>query len=112
MKSRHTTFWALTVVVTLACIQKAESQQIKMANGKAYQKEVYDRFFKDLMDSLNMPGLAVAILNDGQVVYDESYGIYELGTDCNIESNTYFEAASLSKPVFAFSLCFRQKKVF
>lgn len=48
-----------------------------------------------------VPGLAVAIVHDGDVVYSEGFGVKEVGTGDVVEANTVFQIASVSKSLSA-----------
>ena len=54
------------------------------------------------MDSLNIPGLSIAVINDGKVVYHQTFGFANLEKKLPVTKKTIFEGASLSKSVFAF----------
>jgi len=56
-----------------------------------------------LMDSAMIPGLALAIINDGKVIWSGGFGSRDSGSGRVSASRTVFEAASLSKPVIAYS---------
>ncbi|MEO0899693.1 MAG: serine hydrolase domain-containing protein [Bacteroidota bacterium] len=75
-----------------------------ISNAQEIQRseEQLDEFFSSLMDTLNMPGLSVAIINQSKIVYLKTMGVKEAGKAAPIDQETYFEAASLSKPVFAY----------
>ncbi|CAM4356525.1 serine hydrolase domain-containing protein [Gillisia limnaea] len=59
-------------------------------------------FLKSRMDSLNIPGLSIAVINDSKVVYHETFGFANLEKKIPITEKTIFEGASISKSVFAF----------
>lgn len=59
-------------------------------------------FIKSRMDSLNIPGLSIAVINDGKVVYHQTFGFANLEKKLPVTKKTIFEGASLSKSVFAF----------
>lgn len=61
-----------------------------------------DAFFESLIDSMNIPGMSVAIINDATVAYSNTFGVTIADTDQLVTSKTLFEAASLSKPLFAY----------
>ncbi len=55
-----------------------------------------------IMDREKVPGLQVAIIREGQVVAFESFGVMNAETKAPVTADTVFEAASLTKPVFAY----------
>ena len=54
------------------------------------------------MSKYDVPGLAIAIINEGEIVYSDTFGVTSLDSNERISKDAIFEAASLSKPVFAF----------
>ncbi|AOW91910.1 serine hydrolase [Rhodococcus sp. WMMA185] len=60
-----------------------------------------DELARELMDSSGLPGMAVAVVHDGQTVYAKGFGVREVGTDQKVDADTVFQLASLSKPVGA-----------
>lgn len=50
------------------------------------------------------PGLATAVLKNGEIVYSKNVGLANLEYDIPIETNTVFHAASLSKQFTAFTI--------
>lgn len=76
--------------------------QIKALNGKNIPPEAMDRFIQHEMDSLGIPGMSVAVINDGRIVYHRALGITSILTRTPVDDSSIFEAASLSKPLFAY----------
>lgn len=82
-------------------------------NGRPLQKELYkkqsqltanlNRTIPQLLDSANIPGFSLAVIADGKVIYSQAYGVKHAQTKAPLQLNTVFEAASLSKPVFAYA---------
>ncbi|MEV0945595.1 serine hydrolase [Rhodococcus sp. NPDC049939] len=60
-----------------------------------------DELANDLMGSSGVPGMAVAVVHDGQTVYANGFGVRAIGTDQAVNADTVFQLASLSKPVGA-----------
>lgn len=52
---------------------------------------------KERMDYYKVPGLSMAVIDKGQVSTTECFGILEAGTNKNVDINTIFSAASISK---------------
>ena len=55
-----------------------------------------------LMDSAGIPGMAMALLDDGEIAWSKGFGVRGAADDDPVDENTVFEAASLSKPVMAY----------
>ena len=54
------------------------------------------------MDTLNIPGLSIAVINDSKVVYHQTFGYANHEKKLPVTDKTIFERASLSKSIFAF----------
>ena len=63
-----------------------------------------DRFITQLMDSANVPGLSIAIIKNNRVHYSQGYGLTKADSTQRVTPATIFDAASLSKPVFAYAV--------
>jgi CubicO group peptidase (beta-lactamase class C family) len=63
-----------------------------------------DRFITQLMDSARIPGLSLVLIRGNNVVYSKAYGLTKVDSTQAVTPNTLFEAASLSKPVFAYAV--------
>jgi CubicO group peptidase (beta-lactamase class C family) len=48
-----------------------------------------------------VPGVSIAVINDGKIEWAKGYGLREAGTDSPVDVNTLFQAASISKSVSA-----------
>ena len=57
-----------------------------------------------LLDSAGIPGLSIAVVEGGSTVWTGSYGVRNTVDRRPVGPETVFEAASLSKPVFAYGL--------
>lgn len=55
----------------------------------------------DRMAALKVPGVSVAVVNDGAVEWAKGYGVAEAGSTAAVTPKTLFQAASISKPVAA-----------
>lgn len=77
---------------------------IKTPDGKTVKTTQLNHHIKKAMDSLNMPGLSIAIINDNKLAYHKTFGVKNLKTKEKVTPETIFEGASLSKPLFAYFL--------
>jgi CubicO group peptidase (beta-lactamase class C family) len=58
----------------------------------------------ELMRQSDVPGVAIAVLEHGRTAWLAGYGVKNVRTNAPVDENTVFEAASLSKPVFAYAV--------
>jgi CubicO group peptidase (beta-lactamase class C family) len=71
------------------------------------EKNTYDKvdaFIEAYIDFYEIPGVSLAIIEDGKIAYHNNYGVQNTYTQEPIDDNTIFEAASITKPVFAFAV--------
>ena len=58
----------------------------------------------DLMSQADIPGLSIAVLRNGHTAWLRNFGVKNTNTKEPVTDDTVFEAASLSKPVFAYAV--------
>ncbi len=75
---------------------------IRSFNGNLISKSKLDTFIKHQMDSLNMPGMSIAFINDNEIIYHSALGVKNIETQEKVDFNTMFDAGSTSKTVFSF----------
>jgi CubicO group peptidase (beta-lactamase class C family) len=63
------------------------------------EKDIPGRMKKE-----NVPGLSIAVIRGGKTTWVHGFGTKEAKTDQPVTGETVFEAASLSKPVFAYGV--------
>ena len=63
-----------------------------------------DAYVETLRRYYDIPGVAVAIVRDGQLAYHRTFGVTNNVTRAPVTDDTLFEAASITKPVFAFAV--------
>jgi CubicO group peptidase (beta-lactamase class C family) len=56
---------------------------------------------EDRIRSSRIPGVSVAVFNDGRIEWARGWGVADASTGQKVESDTRFQAASISKPVAA-----------
>lgn len=57
-----------------------------------------------VMKEAEVPGLAVALIEEGEPAWIHGFGVTNTSTGAPVSEDTVFEAASLSKPVFAYAV--------
>ncbi len=57
-----------------------------------------------LMEQAHVPGLSIALVRDAAIAWQHGFGLKRANTPEPVEPDTVFQAASLSKPVFAYAV--------
>lgn len=63
---------------------------------------LFEKKIKKIKEDYRAPGLAIAIIKNGEVVYTNTMGVKENGTDTPINDETIFQIASNSKLLLTF----------
>jgi len=50
----------------------------------------------------NVPGVSMAIIRDAKIAWRRAFGVTDATSNVQVNGDTMFEAASMSKPVFAY----------
>lgn len=58
----------------------------------------------NLLRQSDVPGMSIALIRNGKLVWNGAFGVSNADTKKPVDANTVFEAASLSKPVFAYAV--------
>ncbi len=53
------------------------------------------------MDELHVPGVSIAIIDDGKLAWARGYGLADLSDKTPVTTKTLFQAASITKPISA-----------
>jgi CubicO group peptidase (beta-lactamase class C family) len=92
----HITF-CLFVLTTFA---SAQTVKIGMSSKTAQHSQIIsdlDGLFERALAEYNVPGMAVAIVKDGEVLLSKGYGVRLSGSEKRVDDNTQFAIASNSK---------------
>ena len=85
----------LSVLLTIAVVSFSLVTNAQKSEKRNY-KELYN-YIQTAVDSFNMPGLAVGIIKNGEVVFLEGFGYRNTETKEKVDENTLFGIASCSK---------------
>lgn len=66
--------------------------------------KVVDNFVETYQKYYGIPGISLALIKDGKVVYHKVSGEKNPATHEKVDDNTLFEAASVTKPVFSLAV--------
>jgi CubicO group peptidase (beta-lactamase class C family) len=58
----------------------------------------------ELMTRFNVPGVSIAVIHDFEIHWAKGYGVADVETGASVNTETMFQAASISKPVAAMAV--------
>ncbi|WP_300599328.1 serine hydrolase domain-containing protein [Niabella sp.] len=70
---------------------------LSMAQTPAFITDSLDSYIQRGMKEWQIPGLAIAIVKDGQVILQKGYGVRQVNKPDKVDENTLFMIASNSK---------------
>lgn len=88
--------WIAVLLFTILFLPALQAQNIIPEN---FEEWIYDG-----MEKWQIPGIAVAVVKDGEVLLAEGYGVLKLGEEEPVNGDTQFGIASVSKHMTASSL--------
>ncbi|MGI9649740.1 serine hydrolase domain-containing protein [Chryseobacterium sp. RLHN22] len=92
--------FVFSMLISLFFPQKVT--QIKHLDGKSVSSEVLQKRLQQIVDSANLAGLQVAIVNKNKIVWSSSFGYKDVENQQKLDDNTAMYAASLTKPISAY----------
>ena len=98
---------ALVLCAVLCGPAAAQSATAAVAPSEAAlpaQLQDFDAYVEGVRRQFDVPGIAVAIVKDGQVVFERGFGVRELGKPAPVTADTLFAIASNTKAFTAASL--------
>lgn len=72
--------------------------------GQSAQYLLEDEFITGLMEKENIPGFAIGIVGNSEAAGIRTYGLASANSNAPVNSETIFELASTSKPIFALTI--------
>lgn len=104
-------FLAILAAVVAAALAPEASPQAKPGaaplQNNAKLADITSRLERDipqLMKEADVAGLSIALVRNGEIAWHHGFGVMNSKTKEPVTDNTVFEAASLSKPVFAYAV--------
>jgi CubicO group peptidase (beta-lactamase class C family) len=92
-------------IIATGCLK--DSREPRQAASEIQKQERIAKIKKTvagLMEKEEIPGLSMTIIKDGKLWWSEGFGVKSKESGEPVTADTVFEAASLSKPVFAYAV--------
>src|SRR4030095_4634441 len=64
----------------------------------------FERLISNLMEEAVVPGLSIAVIKDAKLFWRRGFGVKDSSSKEPVDNDTMFEAASVSKTVFAYAV--------
>lgn len=96
---------SLSVLPAFACARENQQPE-KLRDGTPWKPLATDleTQIPKLMQEAKVPGLSIAIINDAKVLWRRGFGVKNAASKEPVDNETVYEAASTSKPVFAYAV--------
>ena len=92
----------ITIWMTTSVAFAQKSRPRATLNNAAVSR--LEQTIPHLMTEADIPGLSIAVIRDSKVMWTRGFGVTNSETKARVNDNTVFEAASLTKPVFAYAV--------
>jgi CubicO group peptidase (beta-lactamase class C family) len=105
MKSSIAHYWLFLMVIVSGgsfSFKIENEKNITCLNGKQISFAAIDSYLTIQMDSLRIPGLSIAIINEGRIAYYRTLGVSNFSTKERLTAETLFDAGSISKTTFTY----------
>lgn len=98
---KYSFLFVLLLISIYGCTQNASTP--------AFVKDSLDNYVERALKEWNLPGLAICIVKDGEVIF-KSYGVKELGKADKVDENTLFMIGSNTKAMTGTALAMLQEQ--
>jgi len=91
--------------LSIAVLGSACASEVTIAPGEPAssldqsQRKEIDAFVESVLERYDVPGVAIAVIKDGQVAYQAGFGVRDKDDGRPMTTSTLFALASLSKPM-------------
>lgn len=93
-------FYLLLLLSAFSCSNQKEGISSYWVGD--ISEKTMDEYLTNKMKELNMAGMSFAFINEGEMTYHKTFGYASLEEKKPVTNQTIFEAASMSKSVFAY----------
>jgi CubicO group peptidase (beta-lactamase class C family) len=94
----------IAILATVIAITTVSVHAQTAAPNPASIAPAFDAYVKEAVKDWNTPGLAIAVVKDGKVVFAKGYGVRELGKPATVDTSTLFAIASTTKAMTAVAM--------
>jgi CubicO group peptidase (beta-lactamase class C family) len=109
MRRRPTFLFAMAMLICASPLpaQNGDIASIiaRIEGPQTPNRQGFDGFtLQALMQRFHVPGLSITVIKDFKIHWAKAYGVADVETGKLVDTGTVFQAASISKPVFAMAV--------
>ncbi len=95
-------FWALPIAVLAGAVSLAGQQkEFQRLDGSSVKPVEIDEIVMRLMKAAEVPGVGLALFNDGKIAYLKAYGVRDKEKNLPLTADSVMSGASFTKAAFA-----------
>ncbi len=96
---------SFSILAPVAC-SRGNQQSAESKDGLPWKTLIADleKQIPQLIEEGMVPGLSIAIIKDAKLFWRRGFGVKDSASKEPVDNDTVFEAASTSKPVFAYAV--------
>ena len=102
-EATHGMIAVLTVLLACTILLHADAQTVP-AQKSGHSIDGLEHFIPAQMQTWKVPGLAIAVVQDGQVIYSRGFGLRDVKGKLPVTSKTIFAIGSISKSFTSLSM--------
>jgi CubicO group peptidase (beta-lactamase class C family) len=93
-------------LLALAGTTRAQAAPAGSTDDAASRARIADweRSIPRIMAEFTVPGLSIVVIRNGRMAWRRGFGVKDAASKAPVANNTMFEAASMSKPLFAYAV--------
>ncbi len=92
----------ICIFMALSSCAQDSRDMVSGLDGSTIATSVLNKKIDSILAAVKMPGLSIAIINNSEIAYHNTFGFINSETKEAVDKQTIFEGASLSKPIFAY----------
>ena len=100
----------ICLILILALKNPIPSQAQEKADTYGHAIEKIDSLIKDEMDKNNIPGLSVAVVNEGGIIWSKGYGYQDVEEKIKATPETLYRVGSISKSLTAVAILLLEQR--
>ncbi len=90
------------IMITVLPLWGQEADHVAHSQSLSSDTQKMDKTLTALIKEAAIPGMSIALMDSGKLVYSKAWGLKNNATADSINEQTIFEAASLTKPLVAY----------